>query len=209
MVQQILADPSTKGSNLMQRLRSIKRPPMTVVTHALHAACRTGDTAIVESLFRALPERDLRQVVNRPLGSKDYVPLNNAVYYGSVSVVKILLANGANPNYTNTHGESIDDTLRAGEEDMIAKLPSERIFIAETYRQSRQYLEERRKWLARVGTGPRHINVRPRVPRRVQAARTIEAWWLKRRPPPLPPDPDGPWRRAPARAGARRETGGQ
>ena len=117
---------------------------MTVITHALHAVCRTGDTAMAEALFRALPESDIRQVVNRPLGSKDYVPLNNAVYWGSVNVVKILLANGADPNYTNTHGESIDDTLRAGEADMIAKLPSERIFIAETYRQSRRYLEDRR-----------------------------------------------------------------
>ena len=127
---------------------------MTVLTHALHAVCRSGDTAMAETLVRSLSEKDLKSVVNRPLGSKDYVPLNNAVYYGSVNIVKILLANGADPNYTNSHGESLDDTLQSGRDDMIAKLPSERIFIANTFEQCQRYIEERRRWLERVGTGP-------------------------------------------------------
>ena len=163
---------------LQAALRKIPRTPSVVNLYALHYLVAHDDLRGVEAvLVHRRPESILREVINAPLGRKDYIPLCVAAYNGSPRCTKFLIARGANVHFRNTHGEDLMTTLEAGEKDAVAGSPDNALFIHERFRQCRKFIQERQHFLERERTRPA-VNYFARArPPRIQAALRILRWW--------------------------------
>jgi hypothetical protein len=188
---------SMRERDLRWALRELPRNRKVVMTHTLHNCVARDDLRTLESLLPrvqgARNQRNQRQdvqmpdIVNAPLGHRDYISLCIAAYNGSSQSVKFLISQGADVTYVNSHGEDLTGTLANGEHDAVEANPSNTIFTRERYRQCRKFIHERQDFLRmQAERGP--VTYQSRCPPKVRAALVIWAWWKGHR-----PQPDTGW----------------
>ena len=94
-------------------------------------------------------------------------------------MTRFLVTQGADVNYTNSHGETLVETLANGEADAISAEPSNAIFVRERFRLCRKCIRDRHQFLVRERLRG-IVDYRPRRPRRVDAALKIWSWWISK-----------------------------
>ena len=153
---------------LHQLQRRYRIPLPQLHTCALHIVSEFDDLRLTERLLREIPQDGREGLVNSQQGIHDYTPMCRALYKGSISLVKVLVAAGADVNFTNGHGEGLDNVLESGREAAIAAQPDNRLFIEARFDECRAFLVARRQWL--IDQESRAPTAQPWKPRRLRAA---------------------------------------
>lgn len=122
-------------------------PLAQLQTHALHIFSEKDDIRMTERLLKSVSEASSREMVNSTQGQHEYTPLCRALYSGSISLVKVLVAAGGNVNFVNGHGEGLEAALEAGRAAAIERLPESKLFIEARFEECMKFIEERREWL--------------------------------------------------------------
>ena len=151
----------------------------------VHLISELDDLRLCENLFHdtSLSDEDWTWISNQKMGRNGYTALFRACWKGSIRMLKLLCANGADVTVQNAHGEGVLDVLRAGEQNQCATMPSNAMFIRSRFDECRSFVNNRMAMLRAESakkTEPRKIRVR--IPRRLlAAAMNILMWWRRRR----------------------------
>jgi len=153
---------------LHQLQRRYRIPLPQLHTCALHIVSEFDDLRLTERLLREIPQDSREELVNSQQGQHDYTPLCRALYKGSISLVKVLVAAGADVNFQNGHEERLDDVLESGRAAAIAAQPENRLFVEARFDECSAFLAARRQWL--IDQESRTPTAQPWKPRRLRDA---------------------------------------
>lgn len=151
----------------------------------VHLIAENDDLRLCENLFndKAFSNEDWTWLCNAKMGRNGYTPLFRACYKGSVRMLKLLCANGADVTVQNAHDETVMKVLDVGESNQCEAMPANAIFIRSRFDECRSFVNVRMAMLRAERakkTEPRKIRVR--IPRRLlAAAMNILMWWRRRR----------------------------
>jgi hypothetical protein len=118
---------------LMNRCRKIQTRERLrndlMLWYMVHALADGSDTEAINRVFGFAKRKniDVAAILNRPLNG--YQPVCRAIYALCPEMLSWLLANGANFNFSNQHGEDIYKTLEEGTRDLIEKDRGNEIFL--------------------------------------------------------------------------------
>jgi len=124
-------------------------PLAQLQTHALHIFAEKDDIRMTERLLKQVSDANREEMANSTQGQHEYTPLCRALYSGSISLVKVLVAAGGDVNFSNGHGEGLEAALEVGRAAAIERLPESKLFIEARFTECLKFIEERREWLLR------------------------------------------------------------
>ena len=153
---------------MRQLQRRYNIPLSQLQTCAMHILSERDDLRLTERLLRDVRDgAETDALVNSSSGPHQYTPLCRALFSGSISMVKLLVAAGADVNFTNGHGEGLETALEAGRATLIEAQPENRIFIEARFKECQDFLTARREWLREQETRmPTAVPWKPRHLRR-------------------------------------------
>ena len=179
MVDRIMKSSLTER-DLREAFYALPRKPEVVDIYVLHTIATRDDLKLFEAFFVKGRGATYQIPVNAPLGKRQYTALNQAAYHGAERITKVIISNGGDVHYTNSHGEDLLATLDSGEAAAVQARPADELFIRERFRRTRKFIEERREYLQRQAQRP-PVSYKPRPPpKRIAARLVLQRWWRRR-----------------------------
>ena len=176
---------SLQHRDLARALSQLGRNRKLVLGHAVQWCAIHDDLAAIEAVVPRNDTASLRivEIVDQPLGRRNYTALCLAAYHGSPRVVRYLIGVGADVTYVNSHGEDLARNLDIGEVHAVNADGNNAVFVRERFRVARHHIKLRQLYLRRQHDRT-PVDYTPRRPPRIRAALRVWAWWcrVRRRP---------------------------
>lgn len=165
------------NSSLQSIIRVQRLSRRSVVTTAVHLISEKDDLKLCEALLRDMTIDECKAACNTKMGRHGYTPIFRAAYRGSIRMLKLLVGYGADVCMTNAHGETVMNTLDAGQTQQVSTMPQHKMFIDSRFEECKTFVAAHERMQKNITpTKPRVF--KPRVPRKIlKAATIIERWW--------------------------------